>query len=80
MCGLYCETAGAGFPLVLISGGGVLDRRGWDEEFGTLAADCQVVRYDVRGIGRSERPTESFSHSVGGELAKALDALVLDEN
>jgi pimeloyl-ACP methyl ester carboxylesterase len=60
---LYYEVMGKGFPLVLISGGGVLDRRCWDEQFETFAKDYQVIRYDVRGIGRSARPSEPFSHS-----------------
>lgn len=59
---LYYEIAGTGSPLVLISGGGTLDRRQWDDAFDVLAARCRVVRYDTRGIGRSARPTAEFSH------------------
>src|SRR5262245_22628591 len=73
---LYCEEHGNGFPLVLISGGGVLDRRGWDQQFETFARDYRVVRYDVRGIGKSVRPTESFSHS--DDLYELLAALRIE--
>jgi pimeloyl-ACP methyl ester carboxylesterase len=59
---LYYEIAGAGSPLVLVSGGGTLDRRQWDDEFDVLATRFRVVRYDIRGIGRSARPTADFSH------------------
>jgi pimeloyl-ACP methyl ester carboxylesterase len=59
---LYYEIAGAGSPLVLVSGGGTLDRRQWDDHFGVLATRYRVVRYDIRGIGRSARPTAEFSH------------------
>ena len=74
--GLYCEAHGNGFPLVLISGGGVLDRRGWDQQFETFARDHRVVRYEVRGIGKSVRPSESFSHS--DDLYELLAALRIE--
>ena len=60
---IYYETKGKGFPLVLVSGGGILDRRGWDEQFETFARHYRVIRYDVRGIGKSARPEAPFSHS-----------------
>ena len=60
---LYYEIKGKGFPLVLISGGGTLDRRGWDNQFETFSKHYKVIRYDVRGIGKSARPTGPFSHS-----------------
>jgi 3-oxoadipate enol-lactonase len=60
---IFYETQGRGFPIVFVSGGGILDRRGWDEQFETFAKHYTVVRYDVRGIGRSARPLGSFSHS-----------------
>lgn len=60
---LYYEISGKGFPLVLISGGGTLDRRSWDNQFETFAESYRVIRYDIRGIGKSARPTKSFSHS-----------------
>jgi pimeloyl-ACP methyl ester carboxylesterase len=60
---LYYEAAGKGFPLVLISGGGTLDMRAWDEQFETFAKSYRVIRYDIRGIGKSARPRAPFSHS-----------------
>lgn len=60
---LFYEIQGKGFPIVFVSGGGILDRRGWDEQFEKFAKHYRVVRYDVRGIGKSERPQGSFSHS-----------------
>lgn len=70
---LFYERQGRGFPLVFVSGGGVLDRRCWDEEFQSFAKYFSVIRYDVRGIGKSERPREEFSHSRDlYDLLKAL--------
>ena len=60
---LFYETRGTGFPIVFVSGGGILDRRGWDNQFDTFAKSYRVTRYDVRGIGKSSRPEGSFSHS-----------------
>jgi 3-oxoadipate enol-lactonase len=59
---LYYEVAGTGSPVVLVSGGGTLDRRQWDDQFDVLATRFRVIRYDIRGIGRSAQPTGEFSH------------------
>lgn len=60
---LYYEVKGQGFPVVLLSGGGTLDSKAWDNQFETFAKHYQVIRYDIRGIGKSERPLKAFSHS-----------------
>jgi pimeloyl-ACP methyl ester carboxylesterase len=71
---IYYEILGDGPALVLVSGGGTLDRRAWDDQFEAFAASHRVVRYDVRGIGRSWRPVAPFSHSDDlRALLKALD-------
>jgi len=57
---LYYETAGEGTPLVLIHAG-FLDSRMWDAQFQLFAKDARVIRYDVRGFGRSSRPSEEYS-------------------
>ena len=60
---LYYEIRGKGVPVVLISGGGTLDRRGWDEQFEAFAKYYKVIRFDIRGLGKSARPRQAFSHS-----------------
>jgi 3-oxoadipate enol-lactonase len=60
---LYYEMKGKGFPLVLISGGGTLDRRAWDNQFETFVKHYRVIRYDIRGLGKSGEARETFSHS-----------------
>jgi pimeloyl-ACP methyl ester carboxylesterase len=52
---LYYEVMGEGHPLVLIHGG-YMDRRMWDDQFAVFARHYRLVRYDVRGFGKSELP------------------------
>ena len=59
---LFCEVAGAGRTVVLIHGF-TLDTRMWDDQFLPLARHFHVVRYDLRGFGRSAVPTGApYSH------------------
>jgi pimeloyl-ACP methyl ester carboxylesterase len=69
---LYYEAAGRGEPVVFIHGG-QLDRRMWDDQFRPFAKDFRVIRYDVRGYGRSETPTRRYSDVK--DLRSLLDAL-----
>lgn len=59
---LYYEITGSGHPLVLVNGSS-LDLRMWDEQVENFSARFQVVRYDLRGIGKSDAPDKEFSHS-----------------
>ena len=52
---LYYEMMGEGHLLVLIHGG-YMDRRMWDDQFLLFAEHYKVIRYDVRGFGKSELP------------------------
>lgn len=71
---LYFEVAGEGHPLVLISGGGSLDMRMWDDQFKAFAKHYRVIRYDPRGIGKSGIPESPFSHSQDlYSLLRSLD-------
>ncbi|MEU0986723.1 alpha/beta fold hydrolase [Streptomyces sp. NPDC005953] len=56
------DIAGEG-PAVVLLHGDLLDLTMWDEEFETLAADYQVIRYDARGHGRSSSVTGDWSHA-----------------
>ena len=40
---------------------GFLDSRMWDDQFQLFAKSVRVIRYDVRGFGRSSKPTEEYS-------------------
>jgi pimeloyl-ACP methyl ester carboxylesterase len=68
------ETSGAGAPVVLIHGG-QMDRRMWDPQFESWSRKFRVVRYDVRGYGRS--PTPTLPYSDVDDLLAVLDALAI---
>lgn len=53
---LYYELAGVGNPLVLIHGN-TLDTRMWDDQVAAFACHYRVIRYDMRGYGRSALPS-----------------------
>lgn len=71
---LYYEVAGEG-PVVTLIHPGLWDSRTWDPQVPVLVdAAFRVVRYDVRGYGRSSRPTgQPYSHVR--DLAALLDFL-----
>jgi 3-oxoadipate enol-lactonase len=58
---LYYEVAGTGHPLLLIHAG-ITDSRMWDEQFQTFAQQYQVIRYDIRGYGKSTIPSGKFAN------------------
>ena len=57
---MYYEVAGNGPALVLIHAG-FLDSRMWDEQFKLFSRNYKVVRYDVRGFGKSDTAKAEFS-------------------
>ena len=73
---LYYEVKGDGHAVVLIHAG-FLDRRMWDEQFELFAKDFNVIRYDVRGFGKSSRPTEKYSDIE--DLSALLTTLKIDK-
>ena len=73
---LYYEVAGAGRPLVLIHAG-IADCRMWDDQVPVFAERYQVIRYDLRGAGRSDNPDGSFSYY--DDLRGLLDFLGVDK-
>ena len=54
---LYYEIAGEGDPIVLIHGFTV-DTRMWDDQFNEFSSNYRVLRYDLRGYGKSAKPSD----------------------
>jgi len=71
---LAYEEAGRGLPIVLMHEG-IADSRVWDREFSLLAQDHHVVRYDLRGFGRS--PSAKGPYSDVRDLKALVDHLQL---
>src|SRR5258708_35357920 len=67
---LFLECAGDGETVVFIHGFG-LDSRMWDPQVDAFRSTFRIIRYDLRGFGRSSLPPASpYSHE------EDLDALL----
>ncbi|MFF7990297.1 alpha/beta fold hydrolase [Kitasatospora xanthocidica] len=67
---LWAERGGSGSPVVLLHGSG-MDSRLWDAVLPELARHHDVIRYDARGLGRSDRPERPFDDVA--DLRAVLD-------
>ena len=74
---LYYEVAGTGDPIVLIHGG-FGDRRYFDGQFEALARLHRVLRYDIRGFGKSMMPEEGVPYSDFEDLEALMAHLDID--
>jgi len=71
---LYYEETGQGAPLVLLHGHS-FDRRMWNPQLAELARHYRVIRYDMRGYGRSSLPVEGQEFLHADDLHRLLQAL-----
>src|SRR5215211_7574193 len=72
---IYYEVLGEGEPLVLVHAG-IADSRMWGGQLAAFADSYRVVRYDMRGFGRTAMVEGTFSHHE--DLRGLLDFLGLD--
>ncbi len=72
---LYYEVSGTGQPVIFIHGF-TLDSRMWELQWQALRKRYRVVRYDVRGFGRSSRATGP--HDPAEDLAALLHHLNIE--
>lgn len=72
---LYYEATGHGRPLVLLHAG-LSDLRMWSDQVGALARDHRVIRYDLRGYGRSAATDHETAHRQ--DLYELLGFLKID--
>lgn len=79
---LYVETSGSGRPLVMLHAG-IADASMWDDQWAAFAERYRVMRFDLRGFGRSPSPPATFAPhrdlrdllvAQGGEQAYLLGA------
>lgn len=73
---LYYEVTGQGFPLVLIHSRWMHSDL-WDEQVKVFAPHYQIIRYDVRGFGRSEMVL--IPYDDGNDLRQLFDHLNISQ-
>jgi 3-oxoadipate enol-lactonase len=73
--GLYYETSGDGAAIVFIHAFSV-DLRMWDRQAAAFSDDFKVIRYDLRGHGKSEASAQPYSGYE--DLRDLLDELGID--
>lgn len=73
---LYYEVRGEG-PAVVLVHGGLVDSRLWDDQMGPLAERFRVVRYDLRGFGKSAAPSGQYWPTE--DLRALLDFLRIEK-
>ncbi|HWI86525.1 MAG TPA: alpha/beta fold hydrolase [Sphingomonas sp.] len=71
---LYWEETGKGAPLILLHGHS-LDRTMWDPQMAALWRRFRVIRYDLRGYGRSSMPREGENRLHAEDLKLLMDRL-----
>ena len=72
---IHYEVTGEGAPLVLVHAG-IADSRMWESQLMAFADRYRVIRYDMRGFGRTQIVEGPFSHHE--DLHSLLDFLDLD--
>ena len=73
---IYYEIAGEGEPFVMIHAG-VADSRQWENEFRYFADRYRVLRYDMRGYGKSEPVEGEYSNLQ--DLVGLMDHLQIEQ-
>jgi pimeloyl-ACP methyl ester carboxylesterase len=72
---IYYEAVGEGEPLILVHAG-IADSRMWDDQLTAFADRYRVIRYDMRGFGRTAMVEGPFSHHE--DLCGLLDYLEIE--
>ncbi len=72
---LYYEESGSG-PAVVLGHAAIADHTMWDPQVGAFSERYRVVRYDLRGFGRSSTPETDYAPH--DDLRALLDHLDID--
>jgi len=74
---IYYEMKGTGIPIVFIHGF-ACDLRNWDNQFELFSKNYKVIRYDLRGFGKSSLP-DTIPYSHADDLSALLEFLKIDK-
>jgi pimeloyl-ACP methyl ester carboxylesterase len=76
---IFYEVSGSGAPLVLISGLGY-DSWMWHRMVPGLAAQAQVITFDSRGVGQTDKPAGPYSADMlAADTAGLLEGLRIEK-
>jgi pimeloyl-ACP methyl ester carboxylesterase len=75
---LYYEEAGQGETIILLHAKAV-DCRMWDDVYFKLARKYHVIRYDMRGYGKSDFPEIGLGYLHADDLKNLMDALDIEQ-
>lgn len=75
---LYYEIVGEGDPIVLVHGN-FGDRRHWDYQFTPLSKNHKIIRYDIRGYGKSAMPKSDEAYADNEDLKSLLRFLKVEK-
>lgn len=73
---IFYETKGKGEPILLIHGIGVNSKM-WDEQFEYFSKTNQVIRFDLRGFGKTEMTADDFTNY--DDIKGLLDELQIEK-
>jgi pimeloyl-ACP methyl ester carboxylesterase len=68
---IYYEVHGKGEPLLLIMGLGA-NTTGWHSQIPEFSREYQVIAFDNRGAGRSDKPDEEYSMGIMADDARGV--------
>lgn len=71
---IHVEESGSGTPVIFLHGHG-FDRRQWQPQVRAFERSHRVIRYDLRGYGRSSQPEEDNPFLHADDLRRLMDAL-----
>ncbi len=75
---LYYEFKGNG-PAVILLHGHSLDTRMWEQQFDAFSSDFRVIRYDMRGYGKSAEPDSGQQFMHVKDLLGLMDHLKIEK-
>ena len=75
---LYYEVAGKGEPILFVHGN-FGDCRHWDYQFKPLSKKYKVIRYDVRGYGKSANPKPNEVYYDTKDIKALMEYLNVDK-
>lgn len=71
---LYYQDVGTGESIVFLHGG-FMHHRVWDRQIAALQGECRLIVPDLRGHGRSEKPTDGYEPT---RFARDVESLLAE--